>query len=747
MLDAGASWVSAQEFAELACINRHNARRALSRCHSGGTWHDIPLTVRLLEGTKGGGGKAYQVAALSLPPELRQAWQDRHPELFSQPEVSVAAPPVNLQETPDPTKAKAWADAQWKLETLWPALTKRRNSAARGEEIRGIASRQHRHPDGEFKTVTERWCRDWIERYEAAERQEKGSGINALIRKERTDKGDTRIVVNRAWNTACPLPLKAKSAIAAELEAYVASLWANGTPTWRRVEALASAKLLELSRAAGWVEASFDACTAGRHLVEKFREYQTVAIHDQDAKRFHDLYLPRVQKTRDGLLPMDIVVGDVHPVDILVTRTDGSRATVRAISWLDLATYRLHTTLILLNPREGVKQTHVAQAFIAMVKAWGLPRMLYLDNGSEYSWEDMMEGFRELTGMVAAFYRAPTFHIEIVDTNLVADALAEDDLLAGSGIETGIGGASPDRDAVIRAQPYNASAKAIEGVFGILERTIFPMVAGYIGGNRMAKKTHNVGKEPTPFPGGFDSYHSAFETAVDFYHRQKQSDGSSPFEKLDTAVTAGWLSVKAPEMALFLAMAREEQIQVRHAGITVNDATYWHDDLVKVMQKKVFVRHAKHDPSLIYFTNHANKWVAAAKGPRFRALDPAGAKEKARRVKLSKAHVNELRSNTSRLDLVEEMGKFNALTPNPATPFGPEISLSPEMQELADAKAQLGKAPDRPALPPGKVFDESSGKVVDMFPTPPPADDEIEGLPSLEEFWLDQGRRAANGDE
>ena len=119
-------------------------------------------------------------------------------------------------------------------------------------------------------------------------------------------------------------------------------------------------------------------------MAEKGRKYRVIAIHDQDAKRFHDNYQPRIQRKRDDLLPMDIIVGDVHPVDVLTYREDGSQATARAIAWLDIATNRVHVTLIQLRPREGVKQIHVTQAFIAMVRAWGLPRRLYLDNGKEY---------------------------------------------------------------------------------------------------------------------------------------------------------------------------------------------------------------------------------------------------------------------------------------------------------------------------------------------------------------------------
>ena len=58
--------------------------------------------------------------------------------------------------------------------------------------------------------------------------------------------------------------------------------------------------------------------------------------------------------------------------------------------------------------------------------AWGLPSALYLDNGSEYRWADFVDDAMKLIARV-------TF--------------------------------TDDRDSrVVRARPYNAPAKAIEGI-------------------------------------------------------------------------------------------------------------------------------------------------------------------------------------------------------------------------------------------------------------------------------------------
>lgn len=72
----------------------------------------------------------------------------------------------------------------------------------------------------------------------------------------------------------------------------------------------------------------------------------------------------------------------VHPIDIRLTRADGSVVMPRAIAWLDVAIQRAHVTLIRLEKGEGVKQIHVAQVLAVMCRAWGLLRQLYLDNGA-----------------------------------------------------------------------------------------------------------------------------------------------------------------------------------------------------------------------------------------------------------------------------------------------------------------------------------------------------------------------------
>lgn len=157
-------------------------------------------------------------------------------------------------------------------------------------------------------------------------------------------------------------------------------------------------------------------------------------------------------------------------------------------------------TFVLLEPKEGIRREHVAQSFEAMVGEWGLPRMLYLDNGAEYSWADMIDGFTALS-KVASVDRA------VMDLESSPDVA---DRVRGQ------------KQAVIRSRPYNAKGKpGIEGVFAVLEGGVFSTLQGWVAGDRM-KKTHAKGKDPIASPGTASDFLREAGDALDHDHKRPQ---------------------------------------------------------------------------------------------------------------------------------------------------------------------------------------------------------------------------------
>lgn len=655
--------VTADEFAQLAGCSTRQARN----CFAAGSWQGfgLPISTRPAAGVPGGVVRVVVLSDLPAP-------------LFERAKHLVAATPIpttevvtleagEVQVRPRLETDAATRVALWRLDIISPALAHDRRSAERAAAVLAAAG-PHRLPSGATKKVDVRTLYHWIKLYEAG-------GLNAIKPKERA-RGIRRVVVSTAWDAAAPLSDFMKSQVAEDLERYVRSLWASGTNGWRHVCQLASAKLVELSQQHGWsgsVDELAPHCQVPRRMAENWRSLALVALSERDAKAYFDRVLPRIKRTRNGLMPMDVVVGDVHHMDILVRRDDGTEATPKMITWHDIATNRLYTTLILLEKSEGVRRIHVAQSFAGMVKAWGLPRRLYLDNGSEYSWAAMLSGFAELANFAGDFQVAT-----LGEAPEMARAVAA--------VRKGAGG-------VIRARPYNAPAKPIEGQFSNFEASYLSMIDGWIGGNRMKSKTKNVGKKPEPFPGTWAEFHEKVATVLAYYHTTGQRgwlDGKTPYEALAAAVAAGWGKVAVADQALLLSFADEDTRTVDRGCIPWAGTTYRHDALLPLPGRKVRVRVAQHDPRFAFVFEGDTLLCVAEPREEYGFLEPAGAQEQARQAKVLRRYIAEARADCDRLDLVDEARRHIAQRgAAPAIPTAMQIDVSPQAKAMADAMQQI----------------------------------------------------------
>lgn len=577
--------------------------------------------------------------------------------------------------------------ALWKCRIIQPALAYPKHSRARGETLRRLADSNHQRPDGRRATVSLDSLYTWIACYEQ-------HGLTALMRKPRRDFGRKVVGITRRWDSACPLPPEVQAQIAKQLAEQVRSLWAAGAPGFRTVAELGSAILHDLSLCAGWADVLLDQCQLTRSYVEHHRRYALVAMHDKDARLFFDSMVPRIRRHRENLKPMDIIVGDVHPIDIMLTRADGTAVMPRAIAWLDVATQRVHVTLIQLEKGEGVKQVHVAQSFSAMCSAWGLPRQLYLDNGSEYGWQDMMEGFAQLSR------------------------------LTGTALDTWLDSQASVSNAVVRARPYNAQAKPIEGIFALLEQQVLSMLPGWIGGNRMRQKTHNVGHAPHPFPGDWEAFHQAFDRTMAYYHaraqpRSRHLKGKSPNDALRAAMDAGWTGApQVDPLALRVAFSCEDTRLVQGGGyVSWNGKTYFDDALIARNGERLCIRFAKWDERYLFVFDERNQLICAAtQAQDFAFFGDDGARTQAQRAKHLKRHIRDLRANTVRLDLKSAMQRRTDLAaPPPATPLGTRIELTPSMESMMQAVKNQQDLHRR------KLNRDAEPRITSQWSTPPNA--------------------------
>ncbi len=489
--------IGAVELAALAGVSERKARAAIGLAKVGKPWRGTVMATRTGPGHGGPGGFRTEIIVSSLPTALQLRWREQQ------------AATLGAMSMRGDADANAARNFKWHV--IARALKHRAGSRERGAAIREITSRTYLFPGKTTPSaISTETVRRWLRHFEKA-------GYAGLQKAGRGDRGNRRVRVSLRWDDAtAELGALVQAENAEKLRAYVRGLIKAGEKTAGvPLKMLAEQKLAELTSQAGYRAGDLRSiCRVPRSFLELERVYARVHEFRTDRKSYMDYAAPRVLRSRAGLAPMDIVVADIHPVDILVRRDDGSTATFRAIAWLDVATNRIWLDLHLPPKGEAVRNEHVIASFRRMVAAWGAPRVLYLDNGSEHNWAPFID-----------------------------DALQLIDRASGRRLISEIGGG--DRASqIIRALPYNASAKPIEGIFSVLEQNHFCQVQpGWIGGDRLHKKSANVGQEPEPFAGSPGECAALILSLVEGYHRLPQRgalNGRSPYGALADAIDAGW---------------------------------------------------------------------------------------------------------------------------------------------------------------------------------------------------------------
>lgn len=638
-------WLSSGDFSLLAGVSRRMATKLFSSAADGKRWKGHQLMVREVPGIGGCSGKNIKLNPHSLPKDLREKWFTGHPpEDPAASHVEVITSPIKA----NPKREKDTRRQHWKYEIIEAALQYPYGSPERKDEVR-IASERC----GKNRSTLYRW----INSYEQ-------NGISGLARAGRRDKGERRTLISQEFDQACPLPEAGKIKVADELQRYNRSLMAGGVPSLSIAQRFCESNLLELAQAAGWDQASLQSCKVTRAFVERDIQYRQVSTK-QNAKEFYDKQRPYIKRTKTGSEPGDVVFGDVHHLDIGVCREDGSIAYPKAICWQDFATNQMHVTLVFPEKGKGVTRLHVARSFAAMCNVMGLPKCLYLDNGSEYKWDEMIEGFKELSGLA-----------DQLEIRYAKDYPELERRRAAAG-------------KVVRSIAYRPTGKSIEGTFGVLEGGAFKMLSGWVGGNRMRKKSANLGKSPEPFKGTWEEFHAQLTEAIHWYHTQPQTgqlQGKSPAQTLQAFIDAGWTKTAIDEKALLVSFATEDTRTPDRGYVQWQGSQYYHDDLMPYTGRKLTVRVAPQDSRFLFaFDKSANLICAATRAETYHILDPAGAKEQARREGKLNQTIKGLRKNVDRLDLAEEMSRdLKHRGEMPEAPVGKTVQLSKQSRQMLD---------------------------------------------------------------
>lgn len=555
-------WLSSDEFASAMKISPQAARKALKAMANGKPWRGELFTVRTVHGRGGASGSSYEVC-------------------LGDPSEAAETALIPFSHNPAPVAASnQTAEIERRLLIIGEASEYPRGSADRVAELKR-ASRIH--------GVSVRTLRRWLETAEAH-----GWDMNALAHKRPSNSGEKRVFVSRpfdrAWRAA-GLDESALIDMGDWVTRILAGLWQSSIQRagWRRVQLEAETALRRECRDKGFILPA-DAFALSKRRVEVNKDHRIVDIRAHDRKQYDD-WKPRIRRNNRLLMPMDQIVMDVKPVDVVMSRLDGSEVWPKMIAFMDTGTHRIFCRFVMLDRGEGVRQEHVIRAFLDMVNDpyWGFPRQLYRDNGTEFA---VFDRIRECMELVAL-----------------------------EGVKT-----------IVNARPYSGASKPIESKFAVLDEQVFSQMRGYAGGNRMVKKTQTVGKPPARYPGSFEEFVAEAEWRIrDFEGMVINSGpfkGLSPTRCFADHLDNGWRPIHVHPLAIDAAFCTRLSRVVDRGAISIDGIKYRHPELPHRQRVEIAWPYRRDALPLAKLPDHG--WVGLDPEMLFAPQDISGATASAR---------------------------------------------------------------------------------------------------------------------
>lgn len=554
-------WLSVAAFAKLHGVTRQAISQALSRCAQGLPWRGGTIVRRVHQGRGGSRGRNYLV-------RLEPFCEDAKPETFKRKKRKIFSAAAN--------SLTDWRD-RWSI--LERAASFPENSRERRQELIIAA---------ELADRSVRTLERWLKRL-----KDHDGDVLALSRKRPSNAGASRVLVSqtvdKAWAKA-KLPKDQLRELADFVDRSIKGLWQDrvGRAGWRSVQTNAQTAV-EIWLEERGLQVDLATPFLPENKIRKHIHHRQIDERANHRKK-HDDNKPRISRNAACLRPMELVVLDVKFADNQIQRPDGSVAFPREIAFLDMGTQRSFVRHFLLPPRQNITQSHVAEAFIAMVldPAWGMPEALLFDRGGENG---------------ALKYLAP--------------------YLARLG----------SKRAVLQSLPYNASAKPVEGTFARHDVAVASQLDGYVAGARMDQRKRSPGKTVKPYAKGFETYEREFsELLADYELREIASGvfkGRSPRKIFADWIGRGWRPRSVEANVLDAVFSKREAKRIRQGRIRIGENTFRHDLLPLTRSVVCAIPFRKGVQPL--FELGPDDWVSLEIEDMFHPLDPAGAAESSRR--------------------------------------------------------------------------------------------------------------------
>ncbi len=151
----------------------------------------------------------------------------------------------------------------------------------------------------------------------------KTHGMRALLRKVRETKGTKLVSITREFDDAAEefgLTKSQIEEISHNLDIYVKSLigeYAARSTVIMLAQDWLNNRAIDLG-----IDVSASGFKLPQYYIQKRRNYRKLARLRKDAKAHQDA-MPSIRRHIHDMEPMQLVVGDVHPIDVLVQREDG----------------------------------------------------------------------------------------------------------------------------------------------------------------------------------------------------------------------------------------------------------------------------------------------------------------------------------------------------------------------------------------------------------------------------------------
>ena len=593
-------FIDSAALAKLVGISERAARKVIAA----GKIQGDPIQITTVDGTRSHGGRMRLVQSSSLPAHLQQR--------------------LNEIETPKelPTGGRDVAEHNWKLDVIRPILAQERGTSTRAAEFERLIGTTRIDWTGNSLTLSKSSLYRWVETFESS-----GGAHVCLSKKPRKDKGKARVIIRKEWDREVPFDAATCEAIRHDIKQYLRGLIKDGGQR-KVIMTLAGNKLREITAAYGFSTLSKQAATIPLDFYREEMHLQEAYRRKHDRKASEDNQ-PRIRRTIDGLEPMEIVVMDVHHINVRVLREDGTTATPKLIAFHDIATNRVFCEIIMFENNGGVRNADIITAFINMCqhKSFGVPKALYVDNGSEYRFADDLKDALELGCKIVGF----------------------------DGIE--------GRNRVIRAKAYNAAAKHVEGWFRQMNQQYIRHIPGWIDDDRMNPKRPEMGKLPAPFSSGFDAFCTQFYAFLKAYEHMPQQgalEGSTPAASFQRHVDAQWKATLMNPTDLVTVFTTPKSKPVRKHGIEHAKQFWTCDGLTTYFGRRVFIHIPKyHGYSALRVTDENGKEIGIAHADQaYEVLDPRGAKESARRSSLRNKALRELDKSVPDISMADELTAF-----------------------------------------------------------------------------------------